>query len=113
MSSHETLRLLGMISIVFVVWFTWHACYMLLAGPGQSRRQAIIEAWTNIVIGFSINYVVNIFLLPLVGAKMTAANNLWLGCVYTAISMLRQYTIRRWFNNGIHTFAVGIARRFS
>lgn len=113
MSPLDTLKFLGCVSIVGVIWFTWHACYMLPSGPGQSRRQAVIEAWTNIVIGFSINYVVNIFLLPLVGAQITMANNLWLGCIYTAISMLRQYAIRRWFNNSIHTFAAQVARRFS
>ena len=113
MTPYDTLRLLGCVSIVVVVWFTWHACCMGRVGPGQSRRESIIEAWVNIAVGLSVNLVANVFLLPLVGAKMTLANNLWLGCTFTAVSILRQYAIRRWFNNGIHTFAAKVARRFS
>jgi hypothetical protein len=113
MSPHETLRMLGCISIFVVVWFTWHACYMAKVGPGQSRRESMIEAWVNIVVGLSISVVVNHFLLPLVGAKMTTADNLWLCCTFTAISILRQYAIRRWFNDGIHKFAAKVAGRFS
>lgn len=92
-----TLMLLGIASLVFVVGFTVHA-YSRNTGPGQTPRGAIKEAWTNIAWGFSFNYVANIFLLPLVGATLTASSNFWLGWVYTAISILRQYAIRRWNN---------------
>lgn len=113
MSPLDTLKFLSCVSIVVVIWFTWHACYMSRVGSGQSRRESMIEAWVNIVVGLSVNLAANMFLLPLVGAKMTLENNLWLGCTFTAVSILRQYAIRRWFNNGIHTFAAQVARRFS
>lgn len=88
---------LGIASILFVVAFTVRA-YRNNTGPGQTPRGAIKEAWTNIAWGFSFNYVANIFLLPLVGASLTATSNFWLGWVYTAISIIRQYAIRRWNN---------------
>lgn len=103
---------LGVASVIFVVWFTWQAAAGVTAPDGgQTRRQSIIEAWTNILIGFSINFIINIMLLPLVGAELTVANNLWLGAVYTAVSMIRQYAIRRWFNDRIHAVAVALATR--
>ena len=61
----------------------------------------------NILIGFTINYAMNLLLLPLVGARITAVDNFMLGWTYTAISIVRQYAIRRWFNARI----VALARR--
>jgi hypothetical protein len=98
-----------MASALFVALFTYRAYSGKEDGKGaQSRRESIIEAWTNIVIGFSINYTANLILLPMVGAQLTAANNFWLGWTYTAVSILRQYAIRRWFNT--HSFAATLAR---
>ena len=110
MTPDGILHVLGCASIVVVVGFTWHA-YTGDSGLGQSRRQSIIEAWVNIAIGLVVNLTANMFLLPLVGAKLTLAGNLWLGCTFTAVSIVRQYAIRRWFNNAIHTFAARAAGR--
>lgn len=79
--------------------FTVHAA-LQAAGKGQSPRSSITEAWFNIATGFTINYVANWFIIPLAihGGHMSAVGNFWLGWVYTVISIIRQYTIRRWFN---------------
>ena len=101
------LAALGLVSFAFVVAFTARAYKDDTRGNGQSRRSAIIEAWVNILIGFTINYAMNFILLPLIGARITAMDNFMLGWTYTAISIVRQYTIRRWFNARI----VALARR--
>ena len=101
------LTALGLASVAFVAVFTARAYRDNTAGKGQSRRSAIIEAWVNILIGFTINYAMNFILLPLVGARITAMDNFMLGWTYTAISIVRQYAIRRWFNARI----VALARR--
>jgi len=100
-----TLNLLGICSFGFIIAFTYNA-YNKTHTIGQSPRSAIIEAWINILIGFTINFVANIWLLPLVGAKFNGSENLALGCIYTSISMFRQYFIRRWFNAKIHSVAI-------
>jgi hypothetical protein len=108
------LEVLGLLSMVFVVWFTAQAFRSGTPnGQGQSRRQSIIEAWVNIVIGFAINFAANIVLIPLMtgGHGVTLASNFWGGWVFTAISILRQYAIRRWFNSHIHEFAARAAER--
>jgi hypothetical protein len=102
---------LGILSALFVACFTALAYLATDQGAGQTRRQSIIEAWANIAIGFSINYTANLVLLPLVGARFTLAENFWLGWIYTAISILRQYAIRRWFNDRIHAVAAMLAGR--
>lgn len=101
---------LGAASMAFVIWFTWRAYTGRDVGQGQSRRASIIEAWTNIVIGFTVNFLANLVLLPMMteGGHLSLMDNLWGGWVYTAISIARQYCIRRWFNS--RRFADWIAR---
>lgn len=102
-----TLTALGLGSMLFVGVFTLRTYY-----AGENPRQAIIEAWVNIVIGFSINFVANLILFPLmVGVHVSPGANFWGGWIYTAISVLRQYAIRRWFQEGIHSFSSSIAAR--
>lgn len=93
----SVLNALGIVSFLFVAGFTARA-YKDNTGIGQTPRGAIIEAWTNIAIGFTVNFLANFLLLPLVGASFTAAENFWLGWIYTAISIVRSYAVRRWFN---------------
>lgn len=65
----------------------------------QSRRGSILEAWMNIVIGFGINFTANMLILPLFGfTNLTLGTNFIIGMVYTVISLVRSYVIRRWFN---------------
>ena len=101
---------LGLVSLSFTVGFTWWACSRE-PGVGQSPRSAILEAWLSIVIGFSINFAANWLFIPMAvdGGHMSAASNFWMGWMYTAISMVRQFTIRRFFNAKLHAVAQRIA----
>jgi hypothetical protein len=104
------LEALGLASMLFTAVFTVVA-YHLDPGPGQSPRSAILEAWLNILVGFSINYVMNILVVPLAtgGHGTTLASNWWMGWVFTAVSIIRQYALRRWFNARLHGLAVRLA----
>lgn len=65
----------------------------------QTVKRSWGEAWSNIFIGFTINYIANIIILPLFGFNtLTPAKNFVIGVVYTVISLLRTFCIRRWFN---------------
>lgn len=92
----STLTILGMASFLFVVAFTARAL-RLNTGAGQTPRGAIIEVWVSIIVGFAFNYVANFWLIPMMhgGGSLSAVNNWWGGWVYTAISLLRQYLVRR------------------
>ncbi len=62
----------------------------------QSKGRSIKEAWINIAIGYSINYVANITLLPILWHKehpLLSAHAI--GIAFTLISFARQYIIRR------------------
>lgn len=108
------LYILGAASAAFVAAFTWCAyADDDRSDGGQSRRQSIIEAWANIIIGFSINFGMNLLLFPLVGIRPSLLQNFYLGWIYTAVSIVRQYALRRWFNDRIHSFAATAARKLS
>ena len=65
----------------------------------QTRRRSWGEAWSNIFIGYAINFTANMLILPLFGFKtLTLGKNFVLGILYTVISLLRTYCIRRWYN---------------
>ena len=108
-----TLTLLGLASLVLVVLFTWAAYSGPESGTGQTRREIIIEVWISILIGFGINWIMNWFLLPMVGATFTAAENFWLGAIYTLVSVLRGFAVRRWADRHIRQFATSLARRLA
>lgn len=91
------LQIAGVASMAFVAAFTLQQARRA-ATHGQSPRDSILEAWTNIVIGFSVNYAANLLILPLAGAHLTLVQNFWVGWCFTSVSIIRQYAIRRWFN---------------
>lgn len=108
-----TLTLLGMASMALVILFTWVAYSSQDTGTGQTRREAIIEVWVGILIGFGINWIMNWFLLPMVGAKFTAVENFWLGMIYTLVSVMRGFVVRRWADKHIRQFAKRLAERWA
>lgn len=77
----------------------------------QSKLGSFIEAWVNVLIGFAINFVANLLILPLFGfTALTLVANLYIGILYTAISVVRSYAIRRWFNRRLHRAAERLAQ---
>lgn len=65
---------------------------------GQTRKQSLIESCTNIAVGYTVNVFSNALVLPLFGITTSMTENLELGLVYTAISLVRTYALRRYFN---------------
>jgi len=65
----------------------------------QTRQGSVVEALSNIAVGYGINYSANLLILPLFGfTELNWKNNLLIGAIYTGISLCRQYIIRRYFN---------------
>lgn len=68
----------------------------------QSKLGSFIEAWVNVLIGFGINFVANITVLPAMGYAVTMGAAFQIGLIFTVISVARGYVVRRWFNNYLH-----------
>lgn len=79
----------------------------------QTRIGSLIEAFMNVLIGFAINFVANMLILPLIGFHISVSQNLFIGVLYTIISVARSYVIRRWFNARLHAAAQALAGKVS
>jgi len=64
----------------------------------QTRLGSFVEAWANIAVGFGINFVANVTVLPRFGYHVTYFDAFWIGVVFTFISLVRSYVLRRWLN---------------
>lgn len=64
----------------------------------QTHLGSFVEAWANIAVGFAINWTANMLVLPRFGFNVTAGQALGIGVVFTVISLVRSYVLRRWFN---------------
>lgn len=65
----------------------------------QTKKGSFIEAWANVAIGFGINYGANIIFLPLLwDADKPYKAALYIGLVFTVISVARSFLLRRVFN---------------
>jgi hypothetical protein len=75
----------------------------------QTRLGSLIEVSINIFIGFWINFVANLVILPLFGFNVTISDNFLIGFLYTIVSVARSYVVRRWFEKKIQQAAQRIA----
>ena len=65
----------------------------------QTKLGSFIEAWANIAVGFTINWMANMLILPRFGFhSLTGLKAFEIGLVFTAISLCRSFCLRRWFN---------------
>ena len=76
----------------------------------QTRLGSLYEAWINVLIGFGINYVMNLVILGwIMGLPITLLDNLWIGLMFTVVSVARSYVIRRYFNAKLQRLAQRMA----
>jgi hypothetical protein len=65
----------------------------------QSRRHSLIESITNVLVGYGVAVISQIMIFPFFGIKVKLSDNLLIGLWFTAISIIRSYTLRRIFTN--------------
>ena len=64
----------------------------------QTKLGSFIEAWLNIAVGFGINFAANLVILPQFGFAITVSDAFGIGVIFTVISLVRSYVLRRFFN---------------
>ena len=65
----------------------------------QTKRQSMIESLTSTTIGIIIGIVLNLTILPIFGYPVSLSDSLWISVIFTVVSIIRSYIIRRWFNS--------------
>ena len=66
----------------------------------QSRWMSLLEAVTNIVGGYGLAVLTQIIVFPYFGLHASLGENLALGGIFTVLSLIRGYALRRLFNAG-------------
>ena len=64
----------------------------------QSRRMSLVESLANIVVGYGIAIATQMVVFPLFGLRASLAENAAIGGVFTVVSILRSYWMRRLFD---------------
>ena len=64
----------------------------------QTRKMSLVETSVSTAIGYSVATIANFYVLPLFGAPVSWGSASWIGVIFTAISMIRGYFVRRLFN---------------
>ena len=63
----------------------------------QSRLMSLVEALTNVAAGYGVAVGVQIVLFPMFGLTVSLGQNPTIGLVFTAVSVVRSYVLRRLF----------------
>ena len=65
----------------------------------QSKRESMIETLTSVFVGWLIGVILNLIVLPLFDYNITVVDSLLVSLIFTVISVVRGYVIRRFFNS--------------
>lgn len=65
---------------------------------GQSRFASLVESILNIVIGYGVAVFAQLLIFPLFDIHITLSDNLMIGALFTPVSLVRSYALRRLFN---------------
>ncbi len=80
----------------------------------QSKVVSGIEALVNVLIGMSVALGSQYLVFPMVGIyDVTFGEHVYITAWFTGISLVRSYTIRRFFTTGLHRRTVELVQRFT
>ena len=63
----------------------------------QSRSMSLVEAVTNVIVGYGLAVAAQLLVFPLMNLGVTLRQTLAIGLLFTALSIARSYLLRRLF----------------
>ena len=63
----------------------------------QSRLMSLVESVINVCVGFVLALLTQSLVLPWLGVRITTAQNLLVAGIFTSVSIVRSYALRRLF----------------
>ena len=63
----------------------------------QSRRLSLLEAMTNVVVGYALAVLTQLIVFPWFGLTASLQDNLAIGAAFVGVSLIRSYALRRVF----------------
>lgn len=64
----------------------------------QSRRMSAAESVANVAVGYGIALLTQVMVFGALEIPVSLGQNLWIGAVFTVVSLVRSYLLRRVFN---------------
>ncbi|AUM59690.1 hypothetical protein HOS55_gp088 [Pseudomonas phage PMBT3] len=65
----------------------------------QSKLASLVEVATNMVVGFIVSVYAQAVIFPMYGfSTLSLTENVQIVTIFTIISMIRSYLVRRFFN---------------
>ena len=64
----------------------------------QSKTYSLIESVTNIIVGYFVALGAQLVVFPMFGLSVPVRDNILIGLVFTVVSLVRSYVLRRIFN---------------
>jgi len=64
----------------------------------QPKKHSLIESITNTLVGFIISLLVQLIIYPVLDIEVKFHQNIIITVVFTVVSIVRGYVIRRYFN---------------
>lgn len=63
----------------------------------QSRLMSLVEAVTNVAVGYGLAVVTQIIVFPWFGLEAALGEHMAIGVAFIAVSLVRSYLLRRLF----------------
>jgi len=63
----------------------------------QSRLMSLIEAITNVIVGYGVAVMTQILVFPMFGLEAALGEHMAIGVAFVGVSMIRSYLLRRLF----------------
>ena len=64
----------------------------------QSRTMSAAESVANVAVGYGIALATQVVVFNALAIPVSLGQNLWIGVVFTVVSLIRSYILRRFFN---------------
>jgi uncharacterized membrane protein len=64
----------------------------------QTKKNSLLEAVTNTFIGFLTTLLVSPLIYWICDVSVSLPKMTWITVLFTVVSVIRNYVIRRWFN---------------
>ena len=65
----------------------------------QSKKQSMVETVVGTFIGILTSMVTQAIIYPMYGFQVTFMENVGITFIFTVVSLVRGYLVRRFFNN--------------
>lgn len=65
----------------------------------QTKKHSLLESLLNTLVGFLISLLVQLLIYPMLNIPVTLFENVIITSVFTIVSIIRGYIIRRYFNS--------------